>query len=36
MPWEPLGIHHLKQTKQNLEIIRIPLENMLGCLLLSI
>lgn len=26
MSWKPLGIHPLKQTQQNPEIIRIPLE----------
>jgi len=36
MSWWLLGTHHLKQTKQNYEIIRIPLQDVLGCPPLSI
>ena len=36
MPWWLLGTYHLKKTKQNHKIIRIPLLDVLGCLLLSI
>lgn len=36
MSWWLLGTHHLKKTKQNRKIIRIPLQDVLGSLLLSI